>query len=208
MAKKALDQAGKRRGNTWKDQHGRDWAGTMDRMSGMPIGELAPVSGTKDGVRFGWRPQQYRGKDLLPSIHYMKFDEERLGQFTIDYERWKEDLEQAHRHWHEQAENTANAMYGDMAGKALANPPRALATLVGPKPMAVELVEAMIAGNRWILGLSDVRPDWADELLPKEEAPVRSRYADPEDEDEEEMATAGRTAGRPRDAKGRLLPKE
>jgi hypothetical protein len=209
MAKKALDQAGKRRGGIWRDQHGREWAGTMDRMAGMPIGELAPVSGHKDGVRFGWRPQQYLGKDLVPSIHYMKFDEDRLGQFVIEYDRWKADLEQAHRFWHEQAENVAYSLYKDMAGEALKNPPRELATLTGPKPMPVELVEAMIAENKWILGLSDKRPDWADELLPKEAAPGRSRFADVEDE-EPELATAGaeRAAGRARDDKGRLLPKE
>lgn len=202
MPRKALDQAGKRRGNIWKDQHGREWGGTMERMSGMPIGELIPINGTLNGQPFGWWPRKYLGKDLIPSLHYMKFDDDRLGVFAIDYERWKADLVQAHQHWHEQSEGVAYSLYKDMAGEALKDPPRELAALVGPKPMPVDLVDAMIAGNSWILGLSDKRPDWADELLPKAVAAGRSRFADVEDEPE--LATAGRA----KDDKGRFKPKE
>lgn len=213
MSRKQTDQATKRRGGIWKDQHGREWGGTADRMTGMPIGELIPINGTLNGKPFGWWPRKYHGKDLIPSIHYMKFDDQRVGYFEIDYAKWKADLEVAHNAWMDQSMHYAQALYKELAGEALADPPRELASLVGPKPMPPELVEAMIQKNSWILGLSEKRPAWADKFLPVEtekSAPKEYAdevFADPVEAPEEEPEMV--TAGRRRDpVTGRLLPKE
>ena len=77
--------------------------------------------------------------------------------------------------------------------------------------MPPELVEAMIQGNSWILGLSEKRPAWADKFLPVErQVEAKSEYADDfADEETEEETETVPASGRRRDpVNGRLLPKE
>jgi hypothetical protein len=175
---KIRDQATKRRGAIWKDQHGREWGGTMDKDTGCPIGDLIPVSGVLNKKRFGWKPRVYDGKDLIALSKYMIFDENRLSTFVIDYTTWRSDLEAAHKHWGDQAMHFAAQMYGDKAGEVLQDHqmPVALRNMVGSKPMPLVLIDAMEQGNEWILGLSNLMPEELAEFFPKPVAPVQ-RFA-------------------------------
>lgn len=168
------DQAKDRRTATFRDQHGREWYAVKDIHTDAPIGPLAPA---------GWIPVQYQGRDLVPDTAHLSFDENRPGVFTIDYDRWKRDIQQALTNWTFTAGSYAASMYGDKAFDALQSPPPALLNQIGPKPMPIELVEAQEEGNRWILGLDPKKPKWADEFF-KDVAvvPGTRRFADADDE--------------------------
>lgn len=221
MPQKPKSQADKRRGSHWTDQHGRVWGGTMDRMTGMPVGELQPIGSTApDGtLRSGWRAVVYHGRELLPPHQYFRFDEEHLGTFAIDYTAWRKELVLAKQAWTEVAQRHAQDLYGDLAGKALAEMPKDLITLVGPPPMPSDLVDAMIEGNKWILGLHQTRPSWAEEYFGPEhatpgerrfeDAPEPGRFADAEEPVEEEMEEGGvAVKTRAKNAKGQFVKQE
>lgn len=185
------DQAGKRKTVTFTDQHGREWTAVKDIFTDTNVGPMTPQ---------GWTPVSYMGRDLVPPDHVLRFDDARPGTFTIDYSRWISDIRAAHTGWVQQAGSYAASMYGDKSMDALENPPPALLNAMGPKPMPVELLEAMQEGNRWILGLAVARPAWADKFFHAEQQMPASgrRYEDAEDE----LVGAGTRA---RDDKGRFL---
>lgn len=149
-------QPDKRRFNRWTDQHGRTWEGIVDIDSGGPIGPLAPV---------GWLAP------LEPEQQYFRFStlDNRL---TIDYNQWIKDREGALRTYRNRRARYARKLYGEQAGKMLAldEAPAELDREVGVRPQPVEPVLAAASGNRWILGLSDNKPSWAETFFPTEVA--------------------------------------
>lgn len=193
------DQAAKRKTIIYTDQHGREWGGTKDVFADAPIGTLLPLNFT---------PVKYRGQELLPPEKYQRFDDARPGQLVIDYVSWEADLAEAHRLWDEEFAKYAQAMYGDRAMEALERPTPAMMTMVGKRPMPVELVQAQAEGNRWILGLDPKRPTWADDFFIEETpAAATRRFLNADDEQtSQELAAVGASARR--GAKGRFVSAE
>lgn len=200
MAKRERwDQASHRRTVVFTDQHGREWSGMKDVRTDTPIGELSPM---------GWRPPMFRGRLLLPSPNYMRYDEMRPGQFAIDYDQWYQDLLESHREWVHQRGMFASQMYGDKAAEAEEKMPPALRNLMGIQPMPVELVDAMRGENKWILGLSDKRPSWAAEFFAADAPRAADRFFDVAEDATEDGEGEAVTAGRTRDGSGRFTKDE
>lgn len=188
------DQAGKRRTVLFSDQHGRQWAGTKDIHTDTTIGEPMPS---------GWTPVKFRGRALVPPAGCLLFDDSKPGQFTIDYDRWRGELLIAHQRWTQMASQYAASMYGEKQHDALKNPPPELLNILGPKPMPLEVLDAMLEGNRWVLGLSDKRPSWATAIFGEPEPETKERrFLDVEEEEENEGSD------RPRDEGGRFVRQE
>lgn len=153
MFGKVKDQQDKRRFQVFTDQHGRKWGGTIELSTGDPTGLLDP---------------QFRAP-ILPPPRYQKVNSQKAhGQMVIDYQGWAGMLRRANEAWEQQAIKVATAMYGDAAAEKLEQMPPALLASVGPRPEPVEPVLAAEHGDPWILGLTDVRPAWADLFFPKE----------------------------------------
>lgn len=192
MKREKWDQAGKRKTVQFTDQHGRAWTAVKDVFTDTNIGPLYPS---------GWTPVKYQGRDLLPPDNMYRFNDSKPGTFVIDYDAWRQTLMGAHQQWAQQAGSYAAAMYGDKAMDALENPTPALLNMLGPKPMPIELVEAMQEGNKWILGLTEKKPKWAEEFFVEAPATVGGRkYSD-----DDEMETV---PPRDRDGKGRFTKED
>lgn len=195
MAQQKHDQPSHRRGNIWIDQHEREWGGTMSKDTGTPIGEIQPMGGTRHGERFGWTPVLYAGRELRPGMEYLRFSEDRPNRVMIDYDRWRQDLLIANSRWSSEATNWATRFYGGGGiADALANPPQELLDVMGPKPMPVDLVDAMEQGNRWILGLTPEKPDWVAQYPGLGETLARKtkQFADAKQFPDAELVTAGK----------------
>lgn len=183
-------QPDKRREARFRDQHGRVWGGTISIQTGRPIGPLSPV---------GW------SAPLDPPQQYFKFSH-LSDEFRIDYRAWIADRESAKQDYEERILKYAQSLYGEQAGTMLKRRPAELMRQVGDPPAPTEPIVAAAAGNKWILGLSDNQPKWAEKYFPTEEQQVRSRpitqlsdedfeqfadqYPDVEPEIEEEEVTA------------------
>jgi hypothetical protein len=127
------------------DQHGRKWSGNIEIRSGYPI-RVSP---------------RFEAPLVVPP-KYLKYDKEEPNLITIAYEEWVSDIESAHQRWEEHLRKGAIKFYGEKAPEAVADPPAILLNEVGQRPEPVEPVLAALSGNKWILGLSDRKPAWAD----------------------------------------------
>jgi hypothetical protein len=127
------------------DQHGRKWFGSIEIRSGYPI-RVTP---------------QFESPLRVPP-RYMAYDPNEPNLITIDYERWVSDLEAAHQRWEDQLRKGAIKFYAEKAPEAIKNPPAVLLDAVGTKPQPVEPILAALSGNKWVLGLSPNKPQWAD----------------------------------------------
>lgn len=143
-------QPDKRRFNRWRDQHGRVWEGVMDINSGQPIGPLSIVGGEPP---------------LMPEQKYFKF-QYLDNAFIIDYGRWIRDMEKARATFERRRRRYARKLYGEKAGQMLRDNPAELQHEVGTEPDPIEPVLAAASGNKWVLGLSDNKPSWADRYFP------------------------------------------
>ncbi len=170
---KDRSQATKRRYQFYTDQHGRRWGAVIEKSSGYPCSLLEPQS---------WRAP------LLAEPKYMSIDAEENEVF-IDYKTWIADDQQAQNDWNKLLREQAIKLYGQGAvTAALLDPQPELLDIVGPRPTEMKgPLEAAMSGNKWILGLSDMKPEWAFEFCPVEteitepgEPDIRGKYPDAE----------------------------
>lgn len=146
-------QPDKRRPQRFTDQHGRKWSGTIEIKSGVATGPISPL-------------------DFTPPLdvpqQFIQYDKMEPNAIKVNYAMWITALEQAKRDWQARLVSRAREIYGDQAGKFIKNPSAELLQAVGPEPLPVEPVQAAAAGNRWVLGLTPIKPKWAETFFPTE----------------------------------------
>lgn len=147
-------QPDKRRPQRFVDQHGRRWSGTIEIKSGLPVGPISPL-------------------DFEPPLdvpqQFITYNELEPNNIKIDYNSWIASLERAKRKWERRLVMWAQRLYGDQAGKYIKSPTAELLAEVGPEPKPVEPVQAAAAGNRFVLGLTPIKPKWAETFFPEED---------------------------------------
>lgn len=171
-------QATKRRYQLYTDQHGRKWGAPVEKSTGEPCGLME---------KQGWTAP------LLPPDKYIAIDAIN-NTLDIDYQAWIKDTDEAHAYWHTILREHAGRIYGQGGiGPAIENPQPELLDMVGPKPHdSREPIEAMMLGNKWILGQTDAKPAWAEEFFPtltpesEAEAYAMGKYPDADEEDDVE----------------------
>jgi hypothetical protein len=150
---KNTDVQDKRRWQELKDQHGRTWGCVIELKTGDPTGPIEMREPRKAPLRV---PPQFLRVDSRKNF----------GAITIDYHGWKGMLSRAWERWRGELLQAARKMYGDSAAEKVENPPPALVAEVGVSPEPLEPVLAAEHGDPWVLGLSDVRPPWANLFFP------------------------------------------
>lgn len=162
-----------------RDQWDRVWGCVWDfgRNAQAPVSQLQPV---------GWKDRL----DTPPM--YMRFKRRDSSRFFIDTAAWIADREFAVEEWRVRLNAEAVAMSaGDQGAALLGKDPYglhgpstvspALRLRVGPPPLSPTPIRALEAGNKYVMGLSDKMPKWAEPyFLPPPEA--LSEYPDAEDE--------------------------
>lgn len=146
-------QPDKRRPQRFTDQHGRKWSGIIEVASGLPTGPIAP-------------------DDFSPPLEvpqeFIRYDKLEPNSVRIDYAAWIASLEDAKRRWERKLVDRAQTLYGEQAGKYIKAPSPELLNAVGAEPQPVEPVQAAASGNRWVLGLTPIKPKWAEKFYPSE----------------------------------------
>jgi len=175
----STDQSQKRAYAIYTDQHGRPWGAVIENKTGDPCGPLEP---------------QFRAP-LRVDDKYITVNS-RMRQLTIRYADIILDIEDALETWNTSLREYARKEYGSQAHEAITNPPPALLDLVGPKPNGLgarEPWEAAMQGNKWILGLSDAKPQWAEPFFTEKQIQTAARvveitatYPDADEEVKEE----------------------
>lgn len=147
-------QPDKRRSQRFTDQHDRKWSGIIEIKSGLPTGPIRPL-------------------DFNPPLdvpqEFIEYDPMEPSSIKIRYEKWIAALEDAKRKWEQRLVDRAQEMFGDQAGKYIKKPTSELLRRVGPEPKPVEPVQAAAAGNKWVLGLTPIKPKWAEKFFPEDE---------------------------------------
>lgn len=190
------------------DQHGREWEGHFDLRTLAWVSALHLVSANP--------PVDIPPKYLEP----IRGQNGRnvSSKIVVNERRWLKDTVERLGEWRDALLVNAKRMYPNNFGEMLQNPSRDLLVETGPGPIDPRFIEAMIAGNKWALGLTDRRPPWVtDEMLEGAAALKRSfgwrsqlthdgtidpsLYPDADDEDVEaldDLAPVKRGPGRPR----------
>lgn len=138
------------------DQHGRSWEGEFDLRTLTWIGPLH--------LREAAPPVDIPLKYVEPVKG--KNGRNVAGRVVVRYERWLKDTMERVVEWRQDMTKRAKAMYPSNYGDMLKAPSRDLLMEVGPGPIDPEFIRAMIAGNKWALGLTDRRPSWVtDDML-------------------------------------------
>lgn len=150
MAKPDLRE--QRRYTHFTDQHGRRWGAVIEARSGHPAGSMEPSFTAP----------------LIPPSTYVRPDPDNDFGVRIHYDNWLRMVRQAWSDRDTQLRETATVLYGQEAANAIRNPPPELLQQLGPEPpLRPEPIEAAMSGNRWILGLTDAKPEWAYEFYPE-----------------------------------------
>jgi hypothetical protein len=147
-------QAEKRRQMIFLDQHGRKWTAAIELRTGFPVGSVNPI-----GFETRFPIEQ----------KYMRFFRNRPGYMEIDYDAMLRDRDASEGIYKQRIQAAARKLYGDKAGEALKKPTTELLEAAGTKPAPRERILAAKAGNKWVLGLTDLKPDWADKFFPEEQ---------------------------------------
>ncbi len=138
------------------DQHGRSWEGEFDLRTLTWIGPLH--------LREASPPVDIPLKYVEPVKG--KNGRNVAGRVVVREERWLKDTLERLVEWKGDMVKRAKAMYPSNYGEMLKQPTRDLLSEVGPGPIDPEFIRAMIAGNKWALGLTDRRPSWVtDDML-------------------------------------------
>jgi len=146
-------QADKRRNMTLTDQHGRQYFAVIEKASGFPTGLVQPLYDAPH-------------PDLYPPQKYMRFPVDQPGKLMIDYAAWEGEATAGIAAWEQERIRTGSMIHG-AAFDPHAPPTIQLVMMIGPKPMSPLPIKAMRQGNRWALGLSDVKPPEAEHFFPK-----------------------------------------
>lgn len=149
---KQKDPQNDRRWQWLTDQHGRRWGCTIELTTGEPTG---PIDMYRDG--------NVHEAPIMPPQKFLSTNSKKHhGELRIDYPAWKSSLERAHEDYNRRVLGIAQQMYKDKAVQAIEEGEPALFGLAGLPPEPIGPVEVAEAGDPWMLGLSDERPDWAD----------------------------------------------
>ena len=175
---KEHSQSDRRRYHKMIDQHGRDWETTLDFIANGPCAPITP---------------RFNSPLDIPS-KYVKFNPEDTARLRIDYDPWIADLEEAHRDWDRRLYDDAIMLFGAQGPRAYKDRVPELTRHTGPAPTPVDLVKGAKAGNKFMLGLTDKMPAWAEALIPKVVAVVEEfpdadeidKYGDFEEETDPE----------------------
>ena len=159
------DSQDDRRWQWLTDQHGRTWGCTIELATGDPVGPIDLYDAPSGKVVRA---------PVMPPAPFLRVDSKRAhGLLKIDYTGWKASRRQAWDDYRRRMLGIAQQMYKEDAAQKVEDPPPALVSLVGIPPERVEPIEAAEYGDEWALGLSDVRPDWADVYIPPEHTIVK-----------------------------------
>jgi hypothetical protein len=147
---------------TWQvtDQHGRAWS-ALFRLKNKPF--PAPVSPYRP---VGWMAPL---PELLPPQQY--FRPVRGNRVLINYEAWRQDLQTAFQERTAAGKQAAREMFGSKAGDAWKQRDPEVIAEVGSLPLNPTFVDAMEAGEKWVLGIprndGSLRPvpAWAEPLI-------------------------------------------
>jgi hypothetical protein len=161
------------KGMTWQDQHGRKWGGLF---------EMKAAADPKGRTHIVWIQLNAVGfvspLDIPPHVLkpiFAEDGEQVFQKLVVDYAQWKAENAEARRGWRDRARLIAKKMFPNNYGEVMKNPPADLLDEAGPTPLPRELIEAAEVGNRWALGLTQVRPPWlTDEMLDARDALKRS----------------------------------
>lgn len=135
-----FSQAKQRRGQMFRDQHGRRYYASIELRTGDPCGLIEPQFSAPLAV-----PQMYLERSSDP---------ERPYDIQVSYTRWKADIRAARSEWEREGRQLARKMHGDRFDPR-ADFPRDVLDIIGEPPQHVEPVIAAEQGNSWVLGLTD-----------------------------------------------------
>jgi hypothetical protein len=160
----------KKRGHrTFLDQHGRKWGGIINGASRLWVMPLHP----KFSAPF------------IPPSKYVQPVQNDSSEIYIDYQHLYNDLVESQAAYEQRFMGLAMDKYTDTFETVLNKPTKWLRDAAGIAPIHPDVARACISGNRWILGFSDQKPDWAWRFFPKEEDVALlsvSEFPDVEDE--------------------------
>lgn len=163
---KAPDQAARRDDLILPDQHGRELHVVFDTRA------MAPVIAYP---RFN--------APWMPDMAFLRYEYAGSKQKGVpvavrwEYEACLEAYRQAWDRWFSECQTIAQRMPGVDAVKALeavrdgdwSSVPRGLLLELGQTPVPLDYPKAAMAGNKWVLGLSNTVPTWAAPLLTMQE---------------------------------------
>lgn len=176
---KPTSQANKRTYTELTDQFGRKWGTLLDmtaKPAPGPVGPIAPL---------GWNDP------LKTPPKYLKHGKDGMLSLYIEVDKWIADIENANEAWNQLVIDTAIEMSpadggASLIGQGGADMAPALLRRVGRAPEAIEPVRALKAGNKFVLGLTDKMPAWAEPFFRKEVKKAEAEsyeFPDAEDED-------------------------
>lgn len=135
---KEMSQTERRQPLTMTDQHGRLWESTLDVTS---MGTCAPIN-----------PRGWNAPLSVPMNYVRHQGKKDVTRVIIDYDRWIEDLKEAHLAYEALIQHLAQEVAPNAVLELIERPTPSFLRLVGPMPMPVELVIAAKQGNGWVLG--------------------------------------------------------
>lgn len=145
---RSKSQEDSRVGINMYDQWGRPWHATQEKETMTPTGPVMP---------------QFSAP-VVPDMKYLKFfGKANPIKVEVNLQALEQDLQEAHEHRERQIRTFTTKYFPGWKNK---NPPREVLDKVdgeGPPPMPLEVVWAMMQGNRWVLGFSPNRPAWSYE---------------------------------------------
>ena len=159
-----FSQASMRMFRIFTDQWGREYNADCERKTQHPCGPYAA---------------RYRAP-LIPPAKYMVITDTIRARVVVDTHRWIADLLDEHdmywREVHIWAKEKAGVKALDLYNRKESRVDPQLIPFVGVAPMPIEVIQAMRAGNRWILGL----PLDNGQPAPKPKAAPREHFPDAE----------------------------
>ena len=125
----------------FRDQHGRRWTCRVEKRSQQPVGRWSAVDFTA--------PLDVPGE-------YMSIvaTEDGTNQVQIDYARWVDVLEAAHREYADRERKLLQTKFDADWHQYVNDVPPEIRQFLGPRPDPVEPVVAAMQHNSWVLGLS------------------------------------------------------
>lgn len=171
---KDREQWQRRRSMVKQDQWGRRWHCEVDMFDpGLTFCGVPTLDG------------RYKPPPVdIPSKYFKRQDPDEPLTLKIDVRQWRRDTMAAIAQWNSRLGELARLMYPNDFGQVLANPTSELLRQAGPMPIPVEFIEAIEAGNKWVLGIPRAdgtaypRPPWAtDELMERYQVLRRSHWS-------------------------------
>jgi hypothetical protein len=155
-------QRKQRRGQMFRDDHGRRWFAVTELLSGAPSGMIE---------------HQFQAP-LIPPQKYLELsrDPERPYDLHIAYDRWIADTETDREEWHKNGRLVARRTPGVtwVEGDPF---PTAVLDVIGPEPTPLEPILAAQQGNPWIIGKTTVRDARLAKFFETPEKERRARHA-------------------------------